>query len=290
MTDTPSLNNVPHLTKDYDTKAEYELALTELQEQLLHIQQALFHAGERAIIVFEGADASGKGGIIRRVTQLMDPRGFRVHAIGAPTPQEQGRHYLWRFFQHLPTPGRIAIFDRSWYGRVLVERIEALTPESDWRRAYREIREFERWLTDDGIRLIKIYLSIDQHEQDKRFIERLSNPRKYWKLTEEDIRNRLRWDAYEAAANEMFAETHTDNCPWYLIDGRHKWRARIRVLTLLCEQLSQNLTVEPPAIDADLLEAARKQLGLDISDSLPARDTAFDAETAADIPRGSSTS
>ena len=269
---TPHLSNVAPLTEDFASKADYEQALTSLQEQLLHIQQALFHAGERAIIVFEGTDASGKGGIIRRATQLLDPRGFRVHPIGKPTPAEQGRHYLWRFFQHLPPPGRIAIFDRSWYGRVLVERVEALANEEQWQRAYREITEFERWLTDDGVKLVKIFLSIDQEEQTKRFAERLSNPRKYWKLTEEDIRNRLKWPEYQEATNDMFARTHTNNAPWHLVDGRHKWRARVHVLRLLEECLASGLDINPPAIDAQLLADAREALGVKLKHALPVRD------------------
>ncbi|MEE4202426.1 MAG: polyphosphate kinase [Halieaceae bacterium] len=265
----PSLNRLVSLDKDFKSRKDYEQCLEAHQQTLLQIQQALFRTNERAIVVFEGPDASGKGGVIRRATQWLDPRGFRVHAVGAPRAEEQGRHYLWRFFQHLPPPGRIAIFDRSWYGRVLVERVEELTEESAWRRAYREIKEFERWLIDDGVRLCKVYLSIDRKEQDRRFEERLSNPRKYWKLTEEDIRNRLRWDDYSAAADEMFQETHTKKAPWHLIDGRHKWRTRVHVLGLLCDVLSEGLDIEPPSVDPELLRAARIELGLDLEDSLP---------------------
>lgn len=259
---TPHLSSVESLVIEFKSHKDYEKQLQALQEQLLHIQQALFHAGERAIILFEGTDASGKGGIIRRMTQMMDPRGFRVHAIGAPHPEEQGRHYLWRFFQHLPPKGRIAIFDRSWYGRVLVERVEAFATEAEWSRAYQEITEFERWLTDDGVRLVKIYLSIDREEQDKRFIERLSNPRKYWKLTEEDLRNREQWDAYTEAVNDMFAKTHSQHAPWQVLDGHHKWSTRVRVLENIVEQLSSNLVIDPPEIDEALLEQARSILGV----------------------------
>lgn len=268
----PHLSDVEPLNIDFASKSDHEKQLEALQTRLLHIQQALFHTGERAVLVFEGTDASGKGGVIRRATALLDPRGYRVHAIGAPTPEEQGRHYLWRFFRHLPPPGRIALFDRSWYGRVLVERVEGLASNDAWQRAYREITEFERWLTDDGVKLIKIYLSIDQEEQNKRFAERLSNPHKYWKLTEEDIRNRRRWDDYVEATNDMFAQTHRPNAPWYAIDGRHKWRTRIAVLSLLTETLAQGLDVEPPAIDAELLNKAREALGVKLTTKLPIAD------------------
>lgn len=268
---TPTLSQVPPLNDDFKNKKAYGKKLNALQEQFLYVQQALYRDGQRAIVVFEGADASGKGGVIRRATQLLDPRGYRVHAVGKPSPLEQGRHYLWRFFQHLPRPGRIAIFDRSWYGRVLVERVEGFASEAEWQRAYREICEFERWLTDDGVRLLKIYLHIDKEEQNRRFEERLSNPHKYWKLTEEDIRNRLKWDAYTLAVNDMFANTHTGHAPWLLVDGRHKWRARTHVLQQVVSTLSEGINVEPPAIDEDLLRAAREKLGLKLKDALPPR-------------------
>lgn len=265
----PHLSEVPTLALDFDTKKDYEAQLQDLQTRFLHVQQALFQNNERAIVLFEGTDASGKGGAIRRATALLDPRGFRVHAIGAPEPEAQGRHYLWRFFRHLPPPGRIALFDRSWYGRVLVERVENLASPSAWQRAYREINELERWLVDDGVRLVKIYLSIDQEEQNRRFQERLSNPHKYWKLTEEDIRNRQHWDAYIEAANDMFAKTHTEVSPWNVIDGRHKWSTRITVLELLVTHLSDNLTVKCPEIDSDLLAQAEATMGIRLKTTLP---------------------
>ena len=267
----PNLNSVAPLTNDFASKSDYEDALEALQQQLLNVQQSLFHTGERAVIVLEGTDASGKGGVIRRITQMLDPRSFMVHAIGAPSAEEQGRHYLWRFFQNLPRRGHIAIFDRSWYGRVLVERVEALAKPEEWQRAYQEICEFERWLIDDGIRFVKIYINIDQDEQNKRFEERLSDPRKYWKLTEDDLRNRRKWDDYIVAANEMFAKSHTRYAPWHVIDGKHKWRTRVHILGLLFEQLSKGLDINPPAIDEAFLKAAREELGLKLKNALPTR-------------------
>lgn len=269
---TPHLSNVTPLDDRVTTKDAYEQALVHAQEQLLHIQQALYQAGERVVLVFEGTDASGKGGIIRRTTQLLDPRGFRVHAVGKPTPDEQGRHYLWRFFRHLPPPGRIAIFDRSWYGRLLVERVEHFAAEHEWQRAFGEIVEFERWLTDDGVRLVKVFLHIDRDEQAQRFEARLSDPRKYWKLTEEDLRNRRNWDHYIEATNDMFARTHTTNAPWHLVDARRKWQARLYVLELLTTSLSRGLIIDPPALDPELLRQAREELGLKLADVLPPKD------------------
>lgn len=269
---TPHLDHVKPLNIPFSSREQYEERLFSGQERLLHIQQALYHAGERAIIVFEGTDAAGKGGAIRRATQLLDPRGFRVHAIGAPSPTERKHHYLRRFFQKLPPSGRIAIFDRSWYGRVLVERVEGLASIDEWQRAYDEIREFERWLTDDGIRLIKFYLSIDRDEQRNRFEERLSNPRKYWKLTEEDIRNRRQWDAYTDAVNDLFRHTHTATAPWHLVDGRYKWQTRVHIIETLVDRLGRGIDIEPPGIDPAVLRAAKDELGLRLADVLPLRE------------------
>ncbi len=260
----PSLSNPPACGVTLTSREDYESQLDTLQERLLGIQLALTQRGERAIVVLEGVDASGKGGAIRRMTQLMDPRGYRVHAIGAPSSEEQGRHYLWRFFRRLPPSGRVAIFDRSWYGRVLVERVEQLTSETAWRRAYREINEFERWLTDDGIRLCKLFLSIDKDEQAKRFTARLQDPMKSWKFTEEDLRNRRQWDAYVSATNDMFTETHTGHAPWQLIDAGNKRSARIAIMNHVVAQLGGGLPGKPPGVDEDLLAAAEKELGVEL--------------------------
>jgi len=258
----PSLHNPPPTAVAFTSRKDYESQLEGLQEQLLGIQLALARSGERAIIVFEGVDASGKGGAIRRITRLMDPRGYRVHAVSAPSAEEQSRHYFWRFFRRLPPAGRIAIFDRSWYGRVLVERVEQLASEAAWQRAYREINELERWLTDDGVRLCKFYLSIDKDEQARRFEARLRDPMKSWKFTEEDLRNRRQWDAYFTATNEMFAETHTDYAPWELIEASDKRSARVAILGKLVAQLGANLAVTPPKPKPDLLAAASAELGV----------------------------
>ncbi|WP_342468517.1 polyphosphate kinase [Ureibacillus sp. FSL K6-3587] len=211
-------------------KQEYKKRLKKLQFEMLNIQQFLYQNKIGLIIVFEGMDAAGKGGAIKRLTRPLDPRGFVVHPISAPQPHEKRYHYLHRFWRKLPQYGQIAIFDRSWYGRVLVERIEGFAKKQEWSRAYKEINEFERLLTDDDYIIIKFWIHIDKDEQLARFKERETNPFKMWKLTEEDWRNRKKFDEYVEAANEMFAKTDTENAPWVLIPGNNKLYARIKVL------------------------------------------------------------
>ncbi|HLY74224.1 MAG TPA: hypothetical protein VKU80_08910 [Planctomycetota bacterium] len=211
-------------------KREYEDRLKRFQLQLLRLQQKMYQKQHRGIVAFEGWDASGKGGAIRRITETLDPRGFKVYPISAPRPDEQGRHYLWRFWQKLPVPGELAVFDRSWYGRVLVERVEGFTPKRSWRRAYDEINQFEKQLTDDGCPVIKIFLHITKKEQLRRFKERERNPYKNWKITKDDWRNRRKWKEYERAIDEMFERTDTGSSPWIVIPGNHKWYARTEAL------------------------------------------------------------
>ncbi len=238
--------------KPFADKAEYEKQLDKLQNKMLLIQQTYFHEHRRALLVFEGWDAAGKGGAIRRLTEKLDPRGFHVWPIGPPKPDEQGRHYLYRFWERLPEPGTIAIFDRSWYGRVLVERVEGLVPKATWKRAYDEINEFERMLVDDGARVVKIFLHIPKEEQLERFAERLSNPYKRWKLTESDIRDHERWDDYAEAIEDMFDRTSTKHAPWNAIYGERKWVARIEVLKAVTKALAGGIEVTPPPIDREV--------------------------------------
>jgi AMP-polyphosphate phosphotransferase len=239
-------------SKPFTAKEQYEKQLKALQLKMLLIQQTYFHEKRRGIIAFEGWDAAGKGGAIRRLTEQLDPRGFHVWPIGAPRPDEQGRHYLYRFWQRLPAPGMLAIFDRTWYGRVLVERVDGLIPKSAWKRAYREIREFERMLVEDGVRLVKIFLHIPPEEQLLRFAERLGNPYKRWKLTEDDIRDHQHWDDYVDAIHDMFDETSTKHAPWTAIYGEKKWVARVKVLETVTEALAHGIDVAPPPIDPDV--------------------------------------
>lgn len=261
-----SAHSVPRLA-DLDMKghrfaekAAYQKELAALQEDILHVQQAYWHAKRRAIIVFEGWDAAGKGGAIRRLTQNLDPRGAHVWPIAAPTAAEQGRHYLWRFWQRLPEPGTFAIFDRSWYGRVLVERVEGFARPHEWRRAYDEINEFERLLSDDGVRIVKLFLHVSEAEQLERFKERLGNPYKRWKLTAEDLRNRDRRADYEQAIDEMFSHTSTGVAPWVAIPADAKWYARVAVLRHVVEVLSQGVDITPPPLDPAVKAAAEKLL------------------------------
>ncbi len=248
----------------FATQAEYEARLAELQRRMLHVQQAYYHEKRRAVILFEGWDAAGKGGAIRRLIEPLDPRGCIVWPIGPPTPDEQGRHYLYRFWTRLPVPGTLAVFDRSWYGRVLVERVEGLVRHKAWRRAYDEINEFERMLTDDGVRVVKLFLHITADEQLRRFAERLRNPYKRWKLTEEDIRNREKGSEYLEAIEEMFDRTSTERAPWRAIAANYKWQARTAVLEAVTEHLSAGVNLVPPPLDPAVQRAAARRLGLDI--------------------------
>jgi polyphosphate kinase 2 (PPK2 family) len=211
-------------------KKTYEKELAELQLGLLKAQMRTREASRAVVVGFEGWDAAGKGGAIKRLTEKLDPRGYRVHAIGAPTDDEKRHQYLWRFWTALPARGSWAIFDRTWYGRVLVERVEGFAKKKEWKRAYREINELERQLVDDGVVLIKVFLAITKDEQKRRFEERENNVYKRWKIGPEDWRNREHWDEYVDAAEQMFAETNTDVAPWKIIGGNKKWHARLEVL------------------------------------------------------------
>ncbi len=258
----PQLSDVDFTAAAVDGKKSYDDRLKTLRKHMLQIQQAYYHQGRRAVIVFEGWDAAGKGGAIRRLTAGLDPRGVRVHPIGAPRAENQARHYLFRFFQRLPTAGRLAIFDRSWYGRVLVERVEGFAAPDAWQRAYQEINEFERLLIDDGARVIKLFVHITKDEQLARFEQRLRDPVKRWKLTEEDIRNREKWPDYEAAIDDMFARTSTRRAPWCLVPGNKKWFARLAVLEHVTERLAEGVDISPPPLDPEIIRAAEAKLGI----------------------------
>jgi polyphosphate kinase 2 (PPK2 family) len=196
-------------------------------------------------MVFEGWDAAGKGGVIKRVTEKLDPRGYVVYPIAAPQGEDATRHYLYRFWRRLPETGQIAIFDRSWYGRVMVERVESFCREEDWRRAYREINQFERQLVDFGTILFKFWIHISEDEQLRRFESRAVDPLRNWKLTDEDWRNREKWDAYGQVVNEMLLRTSTVTAPWTIVEGNSKLHARIKVLETLVDKLSQELHYDP---------------------------------------------
>jgi polyphosphate kinase 2 (PPK2 family) len=225
------------LEKRLRDKDAYEEELEELQEKLFHQQIARYLAKRRAILVFEGWDAAGKGGAIRRLTALMDPRGYKVWPIGAPRDAEARQHYLWRFWTRLPEHGEIAVFDRSWYGRVLVERVEGFAKPREWQRAFDEINAFERMLTDDGIELCKFFLHIDRKTQLQRFRERERDPFRRYKIGPEDWRNRSKWRAYERAITDVLDRTHRPDGPWHVIPANDKKYARLAVLRTALEVL-----------------------------------------------------
>jgi AMP-polyphosphate phosphotransferase len=244
-------------------KTAYFEELGALQQKLQRIQQAYLFTGDSAAIVFEGWDAAGKGGTIRRMAAVLDPRGFKVWPIAAPRAFEKERHYLFRFWERLPPHGGIAVFDRSWYGRVLIERVEALAAEHEWRRAYDEINQFERVLLDHGTRVVKLFLHITKDEQLRRFEERVRNPMKRWKLTYDDFRNRRNWPHFERAVEDMVERTSTRAAPWHVIAGNDKRYARIACLRVVAETLAADVDLSPPPLDQRAIDEVRAVLGLD---------------------------
>ncbi len=220
---------------------EYGERLTKLQKRLRELQYELYDARKPMIVVFEGQDAAGKGGCIRRLTERLDPRGYQVSPTSAPNDWERAHHYLWRFWNAFPKAGHIGIYDRSWYGRVLVERVEGFAAEAEWRRAYAEINEMEDQWSRYGAILVKFWLQIDGDEQLARFTERRENPAKTWKITDEDWRNREKWPAYEAAAEEMMLRTSTTYAPWTIVEANDKRYARIKVLKKTVEAAEEAL-------------------------------------------------
>ncbi len=219
----------------------YARRLLELQRSLRALTWKAHRARRHTIVVFEGWDAAVKGGAIRRATAAMDARLFRVISIAAPTDEEKAQHYLWRFWRHLPRAGYITIYDRSWYGRVLVERVEGFAREDVWRRAYLEINQFEAQLVEHGTILLKFWLHLSPDEQLRRFKERERIPWKQHKITQEDWRNREKWSAYEAAVNDMVSHTSTECAPWTLVPGNDKQFARVEVLDTMCRRLKEAL-------------------------------------------------
>ncbi len=229
------------------SKPEYEAQLAEFQGRLRHAHELLVAARRPLVVVYEGWDAAGKGGSIKRLTERLDPRFFTVYGVGKPTPEELAHHYLWRFWTKLPTRDHTVIFDRSWYGRVLVERVEGFASQSAWQRAFNEINEFERWLVDDGALLCKFWLHISPDEQLRRFEGRLQDPAKRWKMNDEDWRNRGKWQQYSEAAETMFNRTSTPYAPWSLIAGEDKRWARIACLRVVTERIEAALAQHPVA-------------------------------------------
>lgn len=227
--------------QDSLTKRESEQQLVAYQAELNQLYRRARQRGKSMLLVFEGWDAAGKGGAIRRVLHALDPKYYRVVPIAAPTQDELAQHYLWRFWRHLPRAGRVTVFDRSWYGRVLVERIEGFAQIAEWQRAYAEINEFEAQLTEANTIVCKFWLHIDKDEQLQRFEARAATPHKAWKLTGEDWRNRDKWDDYVVAVNDMLEHTSTAAAPWALIPANDKRAARVKVIAAVCDALNRAL-------------------------------------------------
>jgi len=232
------------LTRALDRQS-YVREVTRRQIQLRELGYQVYLQKRPVIIVFEGWDAAGKGGAIKRITEKLDPRGYVVYPISSPHGEDRTRHYLYRFWRRLPERGQIAIFDRSWYGRVLVERVEGFASEAEWKRAYKEINSFERQLRDFGAILAKFWIQISREEQLRRFEERKAIGYKAWKLTEEDWRNREKWGTYEEAVEDMLVKTSTTTAPWTLIEGNDKYWARARILSKLVKILSGGMNYQP---------------------------------------------
>jgi polyphosphate kinase 2 (PPK2 family) len=246
------------------TREEYVRDLISCQLQLRSLAYQLYVQKRPMLIVYEGWDAGGKGGNIKRITEKLDPRGYEVYPIAAPQGEDKTHHYLWRFWRRLKPPDekQILIFDRSWYGRVLVERLEGFCTEEEWKRAYREINEFERQLVDFGTILAKFWIQISKEEQLNRFQARQEMPYKAWKLTDEDWRNRQKWDFYEEAINDMLLKTSTLTAPWTIVEGNCKWYARVKALKTLVDLMSQELNYVPP----DLVAKVKKENAMDSQD------------------------
>ena len=235
----PKLSEIP-LDKTIEEDA-YRIELKELQNKLKGLHNELYRKKIPVIIAYEGWDAAGKGGNIKRITGALDPRGYEVHPIASPEPHEKARHYLWRFWNRLPKTGHVAIFDRTWYGRVMVERLEGFCGENDWKRAYNEINEFEKELSDWGAVIIKFWVQIDKDVQLERFTDRQNTPEKQWRITDEDWRNREKWDQYEDAINEMMKKTNTSYAPWHVLESNDKKYARIKALKIVIAEIEKVL-------------------------------------------------
>lgn len=247
--------------RDYD--GDYTGDLQALQKRLARVQAAHIAQGHSAIVAFEGWDASGKGGAIQRMTTSWDPRWYHVWPIGAPTIEERERHFLWRFWRALPARGEIGVFDRSWYGRVLVERVEKLATEREWKRAYDEINEFEAQQKDNDVTVVKLFMHITSGTQDERLLDRLENPWKRWKTNPDDYRNRAHRADYLKAYAAMFERTDTRWAPWKVIDANNKQAARIAVLGYVADRLEAAVDMTPAKVDPEVAKLAQAAFGID---------------------------
>ena len=250
---------------DYESgkkyQGDYDSDLKELQHRMAELQSLHILHEAHTLVIVEGWDAAGKGGAIKRMMATLDPRYYQVHPISAPTAEEKDKHFLWRFWSKLPGQCEMSIWDRSHYGRVLVERVEGFCSETEWQRGYDEINEFESRQGEIGTKIIKIFLHVTQATQDKVLTERLEDPSKRWKVTTEDFRNREKRDDYLKAMNDMFARTDTRWAPWTVIDGNNQKSARIAVLEHVVRELEASVPQDFPEADADIVHMAKDALG-----------------------------
>ena len=266
MGEWPILDKIKMIDGPLDD-AEYERRLKKLQNQLLDLQVEHLRAGGRVMIGIDGWDAAGKGGMIQRIVFGLEPRSTHVWRIGAPSPEEQGRHFLWRFWERVPAPANWGIFDRTWYGRVLVERIEGFCTTAEWQRAYGEINEFEHTLAAAGVHFIKLLVHVSEEEQKKRMLERLEKPHKRYKVGLEDFRNIAKRKQYLEAYKDMLDKTDTEYAPWHVIASDDKRHARLEGLEIIVDELSRGTKITPQELDPAVASAALKLWGWKPKDS-----------------------
>jgi len=260
MGNWPALDKIEMIDGPIDEKT-YEHEIRKLQKKLLDLQIHQLRTGGRTIICIDGWDAAGKGGLIERIVAGLEPKSVHVWRIGAPTSDEQGRHYLWRFWERLPARGNWAIFDRTWYGRVLVERVEGFCEKRAWKRAYREINEFERELADDGVRIVKLLVHVSADEQKRRMVDRLNKPHKHYKVGLEDFRNIAKRKQYLEAYDDMLERTDTDHAAWHVIASDDKMHARLKGLRIIADELSRGIELTKQELDPAIADAAFKIWG-----------------------------
>jgi polyphosphate kinase 2 (PPK2 family) len=260
MSKWPALDKINMIDSPL-TDEDYARRLKKLQNRLLDLQIHHLRTGGRAIMGIDGWDAAGKGGLIQRMVFGLEPRSVQVWRIGAPTPEEQGKHFLWRFWDRVPAPRNWAIFDRTWYGRVLVERIEGFCSKAEWQRAYDEINDFEKTLTDSGVRFIKLLVHVSEDEQKKRMISRLEKPHKRYKVGPEDFRNIAKRKQYLEAYKDMLDKTDTDHAPWHVIATDDKRHERLAGLKIVVEELSRGVKIAPQELDPEVAAGAFKLWG-----------------------------
>ncbi len=256
----PALDEIDMIDKPLDEES-YERQLKKLQLRLLGLQIHHLRTGGRVLIGIDGWDAAGKGGLIQRLIYGLEPRSTHGWRIGAPTADEQGRHYLWRFWQRLPAPGNWSLFDRTWYGRVLVERVEGFCTKAEWKRAYGEINDFERQLADDGVRIVKLLIHVSADEQKQRMIERLSKPHKRHKIGLDDFRNIAKRKQYIEAYDDMLEKTDTEHALWHVIATDNKMHARLQGLKAVVDVLERGVTITENELDPVVAAAAFEAWG-----------------------------